>query len=411
MPRLKSLRALLSAILVLSSIAAAQKSGGGTTTNTRPSSPTTQQQQQQQQQQLMVLYGQVQMEDGAPPPEGVAIRRSCTGSTSRKEAYTDSRGYFTLMLGQMMPSIPDASDQMNSSGPFRDPFAGTPGVPQQPSFPNTVNTPQTAQAQLWNCELTAEYPGYRSDRVSLAGIHMFDQQTHVRTIILHRMDKPGEPLVSLTSLKAPNEARKHFDKGQEALTRGSLNDAAEQLEKAVKTYPDYAVAWVTLGEVYERQGRLEEAHTAYENATRADSKYITPYVRMANVAAVLKHWPEVLEITDRLMMLENGSVPHALYLNAAASFNLGRMEQAEKSVLKAQQLDTQHRIPRIELLLGYIEARKGNYSAAAEHLQAFVKLEPHSEDSQQIQERIVAFQRAGAAQTPGNAVLPGAPRQ
>jgi tetratricopeptide (TPR) repeat protein len=338
------------------------------------------------------------MEDGSPPPEGVAIRRSCTGSTSRKEAFTDSRGYYTLMLGQMTPQIPDASDQTNSLGPYKDPFAGTPGVQQPGMTLPSSNNPQMAQASLWNCELTAEAPGFRSDRVSLAGVHAFDQQTRVRTIILHRTEKPGDPLVSLTSLRAPSDAKKNFDKGQEALAHGALTEAAERLEKAVKIYPNYAVAWSTLGEVYERQGRAEDAQAVYEKAIVADSKFAVPYLRMANLSAIQKKWQDVNSITERAMALDSGNVAQAYYLNAVANFNLGRMDIAEKRAQRAQQLDPQHHIARIELLIGYIEARKGNYAVAAEHMRTFVKLEPGAEDLQQVQERIGMFERASNTQ-------------
>ena len=401
MPRLKSSCRVFAAILLTSSFLGAQGRGGGSSSGsgTRTAPPSSQQQQQQPQQMLM-LYGQVQMEDGSPPPEGVAIRRSCTGSTSRKEAYTDSRGYYTLVLGQMTPVIPDASDQVNSLGPYKDPFGGTPGVPQQGVSLPQSNNPQTAQAQLWSCDLTAEAPGYRSDRVSLAGVHVFDQQTRIRPIVLHRTEKTGGALVSVTSLKASPEAKKNFDKGQEALARGALNDAAEKLEKAVKIYPEYAVAWNTLGEVYERQGRADDANSAYDKSIAADPKFPLPYVRMANILAVQRKWAEVNSITDRAIAVENGANVRVLYLSAVSHFNLGHLDLAAQQAQKAQAIDTRHQEPSLELLVGYIEARKGNYAAAAEHMRAYLKIDPNAENAPQVQERIAMFERASNTQPP-----------
>ena len=398
---------ILIAVLVLATVADAQKSGGsGSSSSSKGSgASTTNPQPQRQMQQMLVLYGQVQLDDGTSPPEGTAIRRSCMGSTSRREAYTDSKGYFTLTLGaQMQTTIPDASDQAGAPGPFADPYAGLPGIPTQNSSLPSSSNPQSAQAQLWNCELTAEYPGFRSDRVSLAGVHAFDQQTHVKTIVLHRTEKAGSALVSVTSLKAPNDAKKHFDKGQEALTKGALSDSAEHLEKAVKIYPEYAVAWTTLGEVYERQNRLDDARAAYEKATAADSKFSTPYLRMANVAAIQHRWQDVSDITERALGLDSGSVPQALYLHSVAQFNLGHLDVAEKNALKAQQLDPQHRIARLELLMGYIEARKGNYSAAAERVRSFLKAEPESPDSAEVQKQLLAYEKAGGIAPANTAV-------
>src|SRR5207302_7900256 len=139
------------------------------------------------------------------------------------------------------------------------------------------------------------------------------------------------------SLKAPSDAKKNFGRAQEESAKGDLKAAEAHLQKAVAIYPDYAVAWVKLGELYQRQERMEEAHEAFLHATTADPKYSPALIYLANCAAIQRQWPEVKRVSEQAIKLESGDMAQALYLNAAANFNLGDLEGAEKSALRAEQ--------------------------------------------------------------------------
>src|SRR5215472_5953519 len=217
------------------------------------------------------IMGKVIMEDGSPLPQRVAIRRTCQGTSTRRETYTDSHGTFSFQIGgiQAMQFSADASDSNVGMNPSQaasgDPLSQGFGAPSNVSSPNSG---QSLEQAIWSCEVTAELPGYRSDVISLAGRHMMDDPD-IGSIVLHRIGTVSGTMVSLTSMQAPKDARKQYEKGRELITKGKVPEAQASLEKAVGGYPQYAEAWYWLGQVHEKQKQLDEAQTAYTQAIQA----------------------------------------------------------------------------------------------------------------------------------------------
>jgi tetratricopeptide (TPR) repeat protein len=230
-----------------------------------------------------------------------------------------------------------------------------------------------------NCELRASLPGFRSDVVSLASRRSMDNPD-VGTIILHRMGNVEGLTISATSLNAPKDAKKAFDKGHEALGKNKLDDARKNLEKAVEIYPKYATAWYDLGVVADRQKNTEGARKAFGESLAADSKYMNPYDGLAQIAAREQKWQDVADITERMVRLNPVDFPHAYFLNAVANLNLNRLDPAEKSAKELAQMDTHHQFPRVEHVLGVILLNKQDYNEAAVHLRKYVEIsEPGAE--------------------------------
>lgn len=241
--------------------------GGGTvpttptptpTTPTRPGFPGTQPAQPGQPQDRLgfpemqrpiYISGKVMLDDGTPPPDPVMIERVCNG-TPRPEAYTDFKGHFSFQLGQNMNVMPDASfgSGMDSGPGNSGSFSSVPGMGGRPSGGVT-------ERDLMNCELRVNLPGFRSEAVSLAGRRFMDNPD-VGTIILHRLGNVEGLTISATSLMAPKDAKKAYEKGLEALKKKKSDDAQKSFQKAVEVYPKYASAWFQLGLVFSGVSRL-----------------------------------------------------------------------------------------------------------------------------------------------------------
>jgi len=85
----------------------------------------------------------------------------------------------------------------------------------------------------------------------------------------------------------------------------------------------------------------------------------------------LSKWEEIARESSRVIQLNAVQYPVAYYLNAAANFNLKAYEPAEKSARETIKLDTDHKLPRAELLLGMLLARKNENAEAAEVLRSY----------------------------------------
>jgi tetratricopeptide (TPR) repeat protein len=325
------------------------------------------------------------LDDGTPPPDSVRIERVCA-SRVIPEQMTDRKGRFSLQLGQDTSMLLDASD--SGSGTRNGSLGGGSG--------SGSPLGGVRERDLMNCELRASLAGYRSETVSLAN-HKSMDNPDVGTIILHRMSNVEGLTISATSLNAPKDAKKAFDKGHEALGKNKLEDARKNLEKAVGIYPKYAAAWYDLGIVEDREKNTEGARKAFGESLAADPKYMNPYEGLADIVARERKWQDVADITDKMIHLNPVDFPRAYFLNAVANLNLNRLDPAEKSATELARMDTHHQIPRVEHVLSVILLNKRDYSEAAVHLRKYIEISEPGPDVDAARKQLENIEKALAA--------------
>lgn len=340
------------------------------------------------------LSGRVVLEDGTPPPEPVVIERICNGQP-RPEAYTDSRGRFSFQLGQNSALMADASVN-TAADPFGDPTRRSQGT-------GFGQTRAISERDLIGCELRAVLPGYRSELIPLAGRRLMDNPD-VGTIVLRRLGKVEGTVISATTLNAPKDARKAYEKGLEAAKKKKFDEARKQLERALQIYPQYAVAWYELGRIHQEQNDREKAREAYGKALEADARFMKPYLQLALLSAQDRNWQEVADTTDRLIKLDPFDYPLAYFFNSVANFNLRKLDAAERSAREGIKLDERNQIPKMRHLLGVILANKQDYAGAAELLRTYLPHAANPEESELVRKQLAEIERlagiAGAATTP-----------
>jgi tetratricopeptide (TPR) repeat protein len=328
------------------------------------------------------------MEDGTPPPDSVSIERVCYGVV-RPEAYTDRKGRFSFQLGQNPFAFADASTGSSAS---------TSGFGSQSSSGGAFDPRGSgiSERDLMGCEIRASLVGYRSDVVSLAGRRSLDRP-EVGTIVLHRYGKVAGTTISLTSLAAPKDAVKAFDKGREAARKEKWAEARKQFEKAVEVYPKYAAAWYELGRTLEQLKDGAGARKAHQQAFSADERYLPPYIQLAAIAVQELDWNEVIARTDQVMKLDPLNFPGVYVFHSVGQFNLKNMEAAEKSAREAVRLDTGHRFPDANRVLGAILARRGDFEGAAENLKVYLKYSPNAPEAQTTKEQLAKIEQLAKA--------------
>ncbi len=332
------------------------------------------------------LSGKVMMEDGTPPAEPVLIARFC-GGNQRNEDYTDSKGRFSFEVGRNTRMFADAS-----IGSGRDPFDSG-GFGGDLASSGRGSTGGFGQDQrLLGCELRAILPGFRSDIVNLTGRRALDNPD-VGTIILRRVGGVEGTTISATSLQAPKDAKKAYEKGLDANKKRKWKDAQRELEKAVAEYPKYAAAWHELGVAHQQQNQMDEARKAYAQALEADPKFIKPYLQLALLAAGEKKWNEVADTTDRMVRLNPIDFPQAFLMNSIANLNLRRPDVAEKSAREALKLDPNNRMPKVQHVLGLALANKGDYAGAVEHIKTYLELVPDASDAEVVKKQLSELQQ------------------
>jgi hypothetical protein len=266
------------------------------------------------------VFGKVLLEGGVPPPDAALVEISCSGSgrggAAGVQAHTDNKGRFSLDVGD--PGI--VMDASLATGPVGAGVRSRTGLGEQGNRPS----------ELLGCELRATLPGYRAQPLQLVNRQPFDYPD-VGTIVLHRLANIEGHTVSMTSLEAPKDARKAYEKGRDALDRRKPQAAQKELRKSVALYPKYAAAWCALGTALEACDDFAAARDAYGRSLEADSRFIKPHVRLAAIALRESKWLEASESSGQAIKLDPFDTPQAFLFHALANLKLGNLEAAEKS--------------------------------------------------------------------------------
>src|SRR6266850_658650 len=231
---------------------------------------------------------------------------------------------------------------------------------------------------------------------------------NVGAIVVQRTTKIEGMTLSATPYKAPRDARRAYEKGLEAERNGKLVNARKYFEQAVEIYPRFANAWFQLGTVLQKEKQNDAARKAYTQATTIDTKFLPPYLSLALMAYRARNWTEVLKLTGHILDLDplnqaaaTGYIldldplnyAEAYFYNSVANYKLNKIEDAEKSALKAEHLDLPTRFPQLHLLLAEIYSRKNNYANAISELQTYLELAPHAKQADQVREQLAELEK------------------
>jgi len=341
----------------------------------------------------MFLLGRVATDDGTPVPNDVLVERTCNARV-RQQVYVTSRGDFSMQMGSMADSYLDASGDRSPQSQYGQ-ASKVPGA-------------GISRRELVNCELRASASGFHSSVISLVDLTPVSSSMDVGAIVVHRATKIKGMTLSAAPYKAPRDARRAYEKGLEAERNSRFADARQYFEKAVEIYPKYTNAWFQLGAVLQNLAQKESARTAYIQATTIDTKFLPPYLSLASMAYEAENWTEVLKLTSHILDLDALKYANvtsyildldpldyaeAYFYNSVANYKLNKIEDAEKSALRAEHLDLRPRFPQLHLLLAEIFARKNNYATAISEIQTYLELAPHAKNADQVREQLAELEK------------------
>jgi tetratricopeptide (TPR) repeat protein len=103
------------------------------------------------------------------------------------------------------------------------------------------------------------------------------------------------------------------------------------------------------------------------------------------------------DTSDQLIKLNALDFPEFWFYNSVAKFHLQNYDAAENSARQGIKIDTEHRIPKLEYVLGIIKAQKHDYQEAGEHLRKYLSLSPDAADAADTQKKLGEIERLSAA--------------
>jgi len=322
----------------------------------------------------LFIYGKVMLQGGGALPEPVPIERICNGLV-RREGYADLKGQFEFQLG-LNPTFQDASEDDGRTSPNAQSRSGS----SNGLRPNDLN----------GCELRAVLAGYQSSVVILRTLGD-SAENEVGTIFLKRIGNASGTTISVTSMAAPKDAMRAYEKAQK-LKADKPAEAEKELAKAVKVYPQFAAAWTLLGDIHREHNAFDAARGDYAQAIAADPKFVNPNYGLAMIAMQEKKWDEAVRFSDQVLKLNSAAYPLAYFINAAANYNLQKFAPAEESAKRFKGLDTQHSHPDVCLLLSYLYSGRQDYAGAAREIREYLLLAPNSPDAESLKNEAKRFE-------------------
>jgi tetratricopeptide (TPR) repeat protein len=340
---------------------------------------------------VMFLQGRVATSDNSPIPNDMKVERICNNKV-RQQVYASPNGGFSMQLGTNTDPVLDASAEASSTS-GRTGNSSVTGVPR---------------SELRRCELRASGSGLQSDAISLMELDTFGENINVGVIVVQRLSKIKGATLNAAPYEAPNDARRAYEKGLKSERKTDLAGARKYFESAVAIYPKYAVAWNQLGSVLQKQKQIEAARNAFTRATAIDNRFLPPYLSLASIAFQEGNWPELLALSNHILALDTLNQVNvtafivdldpinyadAYFYNAAANFQLNKIEEAQKSALKAEHIAFPRRYPQVHLLLGEIFARKSDYATAISELNTYLELAPNASNADQVRLHLAKLQQ------------------
>jgi tetratricopeptide (TPR) repeat protein len=329
--------------------------------------------------------GEVKLDDASSPPEPVAINRVCNGQ-SHFETWTDAKGRFSFQVTAGGNDAGQADAAQNTAPPSA---LTTP-------IGTSTGTYMPLVAALRDCEVQAVLAGYRSELVSIA-VKSRSDNGRLGVITLHSLSRATARTVSATTLEAPANARKAYDRGIDALAKQKWEAAADELTKAVKAYPKFAIAWYQLGLLRQKRNDAAGANEAWKQALASDPKYIRPYESLTALADHTRDWVSSEAYSQAWIQLDPEDFPAAYLYNAVANARLNRTDVAERAAREGLHIDKDHRIPRLNAVLGLILMGKNQSAEAAGYFREYLALAPNANDAAAVRQQLSQLDAAAAA--------------
>ncbi|HKW19606.1 MAG TPA: tetratricopeptide repeat protein [Terriglobales bacterium] len=328
------------------------------------------------------ISGKVMVDDGTDVPDQVSIESVCNGRT-HIETVTDSKGHFSFQIKS--PNQPGVVSEDSSDSSQRSSDAA--GL-----LNRRVNADPIGD-YLRTCRLRGYASGFTSNNVDLSAKVSENGMADVGTLVLHRLGQVEGSVVSVTTAQAPANAKKEYDKGRDSARNEKWEAAEKHFTRAVRTYPNFAAAWVELGRLQMRRGDAQAARNSFHQALSADAKFVLPYDQLAQLAASERNWKEVLDTTNTLLKLDPVNFPEDWLLNAVANYSLNHFDLAEASALKGLELDKEGRYPKLEYILGLSLAQRQDYAGALVHIHNYLRLAPLDPDAENVRKQATNIAR------------------
>lgn len=231
--------------------------------------------------------------------------------------------------------------------------------------------------------------------VALLGISQVEDRVDVssfRTTVNLRMPVNNPPAggntgntISVVQYRIPDKARNEFEKAQQASAKVNLEEARKHIARALEIFPGYPDA-LTLRAILNLATDLPAAVADLEKAIQSDGNYALAYTVLGSAFNMQEKFDEAIRTLEHGQSLAPNSWQS--YFEMARSY-AGKMDyQAALRALERAQSLVPVEYPPIRLVRAQVLLGLRQYEEAMADLQAFLQKDPSGPNSAMAQQML-----------------------
>ena len=223
---------------------------------------------------------------------------------------------------------------------------------------------------------------------------------HTETVhVKPETEEPGEesiggpPTISVAEMNIPKKARAEMDKGQDAYTKGDMENAAAHFEKAIIEYPRYARAYDMLGVIAIKRSNRIKARELFSKSIQADGAFLPAYLDLARMDVQDKDYAASESLLTKAISM-NPFMPDPVALLATAEFANKEYDKALADVERTHALPNHEQFAEVHIMAGKVLRIQNHPEAAIAQFQLFLKEKPDSPLAASVRKELASLKAA-----------------
>ena len=201
----------------------------------------------------------------------------------------------------------------------------------------------------------------------------------------NRGQKTG--VVNAKLAAVPREALKHYEKGLDLIQMGKADEAVAEFKLSVSLYPALSPAYVELGKIYLRTGRMDDAVDALGLAIKYDPTDFEATLDHAIAMYGKRDFTAAETEFGKAAQLNPTAVTPHYYLGMLF-IQTQKLDKAQQELETAKQLKGEKSFPTLHRHLGDVYlAKKLNKLAVAE-FETYLQLAPNAKDADRVRQTV-----------------------
>lgn len=191
--------------------------------------------------------------------------------------------------------------------------------------------------------------------------------------------------------EVPEEARKLYKSGVKSL--GDNDDKGfDEIERALKIFPDYYEALNTIGREYVQRKEYRKSLPYLIKSIDTNQRSFSSFYALAYACYQLNHRREASEAARAATILQPNSINAQLLYGTVLRID-GSYEKAEKALLQAKSLNKNNSVAEIYWQLALLYNKLGRNQEAAIELETYLKILPNASNKEDIKNLIAKLRK------------------